>query len=103
MLRRTTAQKRETPVKTKKQHARLPAPRTAPLFDGVPEPGSENYTADDQQTSVHKKKPRTPVFASTVASRTSNEPAMAIFIPGVLGLVGFLLAGTTVVRRRRTR
>ena len=70
----------------------------------MPEPGSENYVPEDEVHPAPKKQPvHKPVFGSTVAERTSSEPAMAIFIPGALGLIGFVLAATTVVRRRRTR
>ena len=103
VLRRSGGQKSELPPTTKKR-SRRHAARTAPLFDGVPEPGSENYVPDDQVHAAPKRKPvHKAVFGSAVADRVGGEPAMAIFIPGALGLVGFLLAGTTVVRRRRTR
>ncbi len=91
------------PAETKRHPRRAPA-RTAPLFDGVPERGSERYSAPDDKTSAPKKKaPPVPVFANTVASRGSDEPAKAILIPGLLGLAAFLLAAGTLVRRRRTR
>jgi hypothetical protein len=103
VLHRSGGQKSEAAARTKKR-ARRPAVRTAPLFDGVPEPGSENYVPDNQLHATPKKQPvRKPVFGNAVANRASSEAAMAIFIPGALGLIGFLLAGTTVVRRRRTR
>ena len=103
VLRRSGGQKSEAAAKRKK-HARREAARTAPLFDGVPEPGSENYVPEDQIHAAPQKQPvHKPVFGSAVANRSGGEPAMAILIPGLLGLIGFLLAGTTVVRRRRTR
>ena len=101
VVHRTREREREVPVK---KRVRRPAPRTAPLFDGVPEPGSENYTPDDQQTSQPKKKPaHTSLFGSEVASRGSAEPTAAILVPGLVGLAGFLLAAVTVVRQRRNR
>jgi hypothetical protein len=104
VLHRNPEHKRSAPVKTRKRARHRPAPRTAPLFDGVPEPGSENYSPNDEQTSQHKKKgARTPVFASTVASRGSGEPTMAIVLPGLLAVAGFMLAAATVARRRRNR
>ena len=101
--RRNREHTREAPVKAKRR-ARRPAPRTAPLFDGVPEPGSENYSPEDQESSEPKKRAaRTPVFASTVASRANGEPAVAIILPGLLGLAGLMLTAATVARRRRNR
>ena len=100
MVRRSREHKPESPVKTK-QRARRP-PRTPRLFDGVPEPGSELYSADDHETSAQKKKAPRTLFADTVASRGGGEHAMAILIPGLLGLAGFLLAAATLLRRRRT-
>jgi hypothetical protein len=102
-MRRDREHKREAPVKTRKR-ARPPAPRTAPLFDGVPESGSERYSPDDEQTSQPKKNPaHASVFGNAAAGRGSTEPATAILIPGLMGLGGFLLAAAVVVRQRRNR
>jgi hypothetical protein len=78
-------------------------PRTAPLFDGVPEADSGGYPAPDVESSAPEPRPPAAVLTSPASSRVGDEPAAAILIPGLLGLAGFLLAVATLVRRRRSR
>jgi hypothetical protein len=100
---RKVQQKHSAPAKTHKR-VRRPGARTAPLFDGVPERGASRYQAEEKDISAPKRKvPTPPVFATAAADTGSGEPAVAILVPGLLGLAGFLLAAATVVRRRRNQ
>ena len=100
---RRSKPQRSKPAKARKR-VRRPAPRTAPLFDGVPERGASRYRAEEEDiTAPRKKVPTSPVFGTVAAQTSGGEPAIAILVPGLLGLAGFLLAAATVVRRRRSR
>jgi hypothetical protein len=88
---------------TKAKRAKRPAARTAPLFDGVPEPDSGGYSAGpDEESSAREAGPPAAVLTTPVASRDGGEPAAAILVPGLLGLAGFILAVATLLRRRRS-
>ena len=91
--------KRKSAANKRKRHR--PAPRTAPLFDGVPEPGSENYTPDTGAPSGDSHAQPRSVFTRAVASRDEGS-ALAILIPGLLAFAGLSLTTVTVLRRRRT-
>jgi hypothetical protein len=111
--RRTVARHREAPGSNKRagrrrahakaKRTRRPAPRTAPLFDGVPEPDSGGYSAGpDKESSARKAGPPAAVLTAPVANSNGGEPAAAILVPGLLGLAGFILAAATLLRRRRS-
>jgi len=86
------------PTRTKRH-----TPRTAPLFDGVPEPDTGGYSAGpDEGSSAREAGPPAAVLTTPVASRDGGEPAAAILVPGLLGLAGFILAAATLLRRRRS-
>jgi translation initiation factor IF-2 len=96
--RRAGRRSHEKPKRTKRA-----APRTAPLFDGVPEPDSGGYSAvPDEESSAREAGPPAAVLTTPVASRDGGEPAAAILVPGLLGLAGFILAIATLLRRRRS-
>jgi hypothetical protein len=114
--RSTRKSKSTTPVHTQKRtrseavhvqrkaaSKRRPAPRRAPLFNGVPEADTGGSSAADGTAGKKPKtKPPTALVTNAVANRDNpGEPATAILIPGVLGLIGFILAGATVLRQRR--
>ncbi len=82
------------------------APRTAPLFDGVPESQTGGYSAADDARSQGKQlsvKPPAAVLATPVAAEGSGQHATAILVPGLLALAAFILLGATLLRKRRTR
>jgi hypothetical protein len=93
----------DSQAKTKRRKGA--APRTAPLFDGVPESQTGGYAAPDDGESAKapQRKPPAAVVTSPLAGEQANEPAAAILVPGLLGLAGFILAGTVFLRKRRTR
>jgi hypothetical protein len=89
----------------KRKRARRPAPRTAPLFDGVPEADTGGSSAGpaEEPKAKRAKPPGTVVGSEAGSTGGPGEPAVAILVPGLLALAGFLLAGATVVRHRRGR
>ena len=105
--RRAVVQHREkqatedSPARAKKR-SRRKAARTAPLFDGVPEPGSSRYPVLEDEPEAREAKPLRTLLAAANRSK-DGEHATAILIPGLLGLAGFMLAGAVLLRKRRTR
>jgi hypothetical protein len=102
---RSRAVRPERQAKPKRRRARQPAPRTAPLFDGVPEADTGGSSAGPgrQPGAKRGKQPETVVASEVAGEGGPGEPAVAILVPGLLGLAGFLLAAATVLRRRRQR
>jgi hypothetical protein len=82
--------------KTRSKH---PAPRTAPLFDGIPEPGARPG-ANDGFFSLNAIAPPPAVLAATSA-RSGSGSSLAIVVPALLGLAALTLAATAALRRRR--
>jgi hypothetical protein len=99
----TRTRREAGPVPRKTTSKRRPAPRRAPLFNGVPEPDTGGFSAARGTAAKEgRPKPPTALVTNPVANRDNpGEPATAILIPGVLGLIGFILAGATVLRQRR--
>ncbi len=97
--------KAKATAKAKAKRHKRPAARTAPLFDGVPEPESGGSSADDLSESEQARaKLPAGVLTTAVANRGGDDQhATAILLPGLLGLAAFVLAGATLVRKRRTR
>jgi hypothetical protein len=96
--KRATRGSHAKPKRTKRH-----TPRTAPLFDGVPEPDTGGYSAGpDEESTAREAGPPAAVLTTPVASREGGEPAAAILVPGLLGLAGFILAAATLLRRRRS-
>jgi hypothetical protein len=106
--RRATHRKRHRRDKASRTRAKGPAPRTAPLFDGVPEPGSPRHPQGNQGNQGNDA-PGLKAIAPPTAALTatggagSGESNLAILVPGLLGLAAFALAGVTLVRRQRSR
>ena len=97
--------KEEAKAKAKGKRVKRPAARTAPLFDGVPEPESGGSSAGEASES-EKARANLPagVLTTAVANRNGDDQhATVILIPGLLGLAAFVLAGATLLRKRRTR
>jgi hypothetical protein len=79
--------------------------RTAPLFDGVPEPGAGNYLSGRSggHASVNAI---APPAATLVAARTAPGDgglSAAVLVPGLMGVAALMLTGIAVHRRRRLR
>ena len=91
-------------VKTKR--AKLIAPRTAPLFDGVPEshgtPGSG--TGGTGFLALNAIVPPTAALATSSISSPRNGGdglTAAVLAPALLALAALLVAGTALARKRR--
>lgn len=82
-----------------------PGPRTAPLFDGVPERGIPGGTPGgrDRYAAPNAVVPAVLVSAVHAPSAGDGELGAAILVPGFMGLAAFALAGTAVHRKRRLR
>jgi hypothetical protein len=87
---------------SRKGRPRHPAPRTAPLFDGIPEPGAGDRRGDGGGVfSLNAIAPRRAVLAAThVRPGDSGGLDAALVVPALLGLAGLALAGTAALRRR---
>jgi hypothetical protein len=81
---------------------RRPSPRTAPLFDGIPEPGSTRHHRPGKEDRVAAPKataPRTAKLAARVDP--AGQSAAAVLIPALLAFASLVLAGTALLRKRR--
>ena len=79
-----------------KRSRRLRA-RTAPLFDGVPEPGSGRY----RESSPSGFAALNAIVSPTTAARSADAGLpVAILVPGMLGLAAIALSGMALHRRR---
>ena len=89
-------------AKLGRSRVRIPLPRTAPLFDGVPEPGARRAEPGDSHAAG---KSGTPPTAALAATRTAAEDGginSALLVPALLAIAGIGLACTAALRRRRT-
>ncbi len=86
-----------------KSAKRLP-PRTAPLFDGVPEPGARTprRREGDGSSGLTAVGPRAAVVSGTGAG-AGGGISTALAVPGLLGLAGLALAGAAISRKRARR
>ena len=100
---RPVERKRRTASVVKRSRAkRRDHPRTAPLFDGIPEsPGGP--AAGNGGGGFHSLNailsPSTPV--SSPGAGGGGGLSAAVVIPGLLALAALMLAGTAAARRRR--
>lgn len=97
---RDSTVKRAKRNKAKRDHA-----RTAPLFDGVPEPGSGGSRGgSDARSGLNDHNTIAPPAAAlTVAGGdASGGLTAATVVPALLGLAAFALAGMALLRKRRT-
>jgi hypothetical protein len=91
-------------VRTGNTRSKRPPPRTAPLFDGVPEPGAGAYADDgDGISGPNGTARRAAVVAPTGARLGDGGVNAAVVVPALLGLAALALAGTAVFRRRVLR
>jgi len=92
----------------KKTRSRRPAPRTAPLFDGIPErsavqdaPGKGGGYA-----SLNAITPTAAVLTGPGAELPAGKGggiSAAVLVPGLMGVAAMALTGTALHRRRRLR
>jgi hypothetical protein len=102
--RGSTHRKQHSRDKASGTRAKGPAPRTAPLFDGVPEPGSRSHPLGNDAPGLKAIVPPTAALTVTGGDQAGGGgSAAAILIPGLLGLAALSLTGATLLRRRRTR
>jgi hypothetical protein len=79
-------------------------PRTAPLFDGVPERGIRRGTPGGRDRYAAPNAIAPPALVSAAHAPTGDEGlGAAILVPGLMGLVALALAGTAAQRKRRLR
>jgi hypothetical protein len=102
--KRRAGHRRGTPHKKGGTRGRR-GPRTAPLFDGVPE-GAARGGIPGGRDSYAAPNAIVPV-ALVSATRASSAPdgglGAAILVPGFMGLAALGLAGTALHRKRRLR
>ena len=88
----------------KKTRAKRPGPRTAPLFDGVPEPGAGNNGPTKEDGPASRTAPPAAVLTGTrAASDGDGMLSAAVLVPGLMGVAALVLTGATLHRRRRLR
>ena len=88
----------------RKTRAKRPAPRTAPLFDGVPEPGAEGSVSTKEDGYASRDAPPAAVLTGTrAASGGDSMLSAAVLVPGLMGVAALVLTGATLHRRRRLR
>jgi hypothetical protein len=94
--------RRKTAPATKRAHAKRQGPRTAPLFDGVPEPGA-GTTPDDDDGFLGLKAiaPRNVSAHVRVEQLHDGGLGVATVVPALLGLAALMLAATALTRSRR--
>jgi hypothetical protein len=90
----------------KQARSRRPGARTAPLFDGIPEPGAGKGSAGGDgafstlNAIAHAAATLTGARTGAGAGDGLNA---AVLVPGLMGVAALVLAGTAVHRRRRLR
>jgi hypothetical protein len=89
-------------AKLGKSRVRIPLPRTAPLFDGVPEPGTRRTQPGDSHTAGKSGTPPTAALAATRTAADDGGINAALLVPALLAIAGIGLACTATMRRRRT-
>jgi hypothetical protein len=95
-------QGRDTP--RRKRRATGPGPRTAPLFDGVPEAGYDGRS--DRRKRGHSSITSLLPTEAGPAADTAAEDAQALtalLVPGLAAVAAITLAGAALHRRRRLR
>jgi hypothetical protein len=92
-------------AKRKRAKAKRDRPRTAPLFDGVPESSSGGAAAPARPAgSLGLNAVAPPTAALTRAAADTGAqagPALAVLVPALLGLAALALGCTAVLRGRR--
>jgi hypothetical protein len=79
------------------------APRTAPLFDGVPEPGARSRPpgGKDRPVTVRAKVAEPPAAKLATTRVDAGRSAMAVLVPALLAFASLALASTALLRKRR--
>ena len=87
------------------KRSRRPPARTAPLFDGVPEPGSGGFRASDGDgfAAINAIVPPTTVADAAATRAAGAALPLAVLVPGLLGLAALTLTATALHRRRALR
>jgi hypothetical protein len=100
---RAVERKRPVASEVKRSRAkRRNHPRTAPLFDGIPESsgGSAAGGGGDGFHALNAILPPAPSISTPGAGGDSALSA-AVLVPGLLAVAALMLAGTALARRRR--
>jgi hypothetical protein len=94
---------RGRPGKRRKARHRRAAPRTAPLFDGVPESPAGPGAGDRGGgfLALNAIFPPTTASIPSPGGGADGGLSAAVLVPALLGLAALMLAGATVARRRR--
>ena len=91
----------------KKRRAQQPGPRTAPLFDGVPERRTGKDAAEKASgyATLNSIAPTAAVLAprAELPAGEGGGISAAVLVPGLMGLAALALTGTVLHRRRRLR
>jgi hypothetical protein len=90
--------------KKAKEKAKRERPRTAPLFDGVPESSGSAAAPGRSPGSLglNAIAPPTAALTGAVADTGAHAgPAAAVLAPALLGLAALALGGTALLRSRR--
>ena len=99
---RTTSRR---PAAARRHRAGRLAPRTAPLFDGVPEPGSRKPVASASAgPTTSSLNALVPPAASLGAEATERDRLrLALLVPALAAMAALALAGTALQRHRSLR
>jgi len=96
---RDSAVKRAKPNRAKRDRA-----RTAPLFDGIPEPGSGGSGGSpDAGSGLNDRNTIAPAAAALTGAGADiggGGLSAAVLVPALLGLAALALTGTALLRRR---
>ena len=99
---RTTSRR---PAAARRHRAGRLAPRTAPLFDGVPEPGSRrpvaSASANPTTSSLNAIVPPTASLGAEAAK--GDRLGLALLVPALAAMAALALAGTALQRQRSLR
>ena len=79
------------------------APRTAPLFDGIPESSGGRAGAGGPPSLNSIVPPTAFLTAAPAGGSEDGGLTAAVLVPAVLGFVALLLAATALLRNRRLR
>ena len=94
-------ERRERDRAGKRSRRSILLPRTAPLFDGVPEPGAGKSADEDGGfLGLNAIAPR-DVAIGAARAVTGGGTQSAVLVPALVAVVGGALAAAALIRRRR--